>query len=83
MDAELCTCGEVTAGVCVVDTGATVLVVAAVVADTGMALVVETCVVVVFVVATVMDFSEDDVAVVTVGDGAGVAPVEVVTGDGT
>lgn len=73
VDAELCTSSEV----CLLDTGGTVLVVAAVVADTGVAaLVVDTWVVVTLVVVTVMDLSEDggDVVVVTVG-----APVEDVT----
>lgn len=87
VDAELCTCREMTAEVCVVDAGGTVLVVAAVIAatvatDTGVAVVVDTWVVVTLVVATVMDFSGDDVVVVTVGNEAGAAPVEVVSGGG-
>lgn len=81
VDAELCTCSGTTAEVCVVDTGGTVLVAAAVVAaDTGVALAVDTCIVVTTsVVAAVVDFCGDDV-VVTVGNGAGVAPVEVTGG---
>lgn len=87
-EAELCTCGEITADVCVVETGGTVWVVAAVVAttvatDTGVAVVVDTlAVVTIFVVTTVMDFSEDDAVLVTVDNEAGVAPLEVVTGGG-
>lgn len=73
-DSEPCTCREIT--VCVVDTGGAVLVVAAVVAatvDTEVAVVVDAWVDVTSAVATVMDFSGDDV----VGDGAG---VELFTG---
>lgn len=82
LDAELCTCRGITADVCVVQTGGTALVGAAVVAatDSGVAVVVDAWVVVTtVVVATAMDFSGDDVVVVTVGNGAG---VEVVTGGG-
>ncbi len=87
VDARLCPRREMTAEVCKVDTGGTVLigaaevVVAATVAtDTGMTLVIDT-VVVMFVVATVIDFSGDD-GVVTVANGVGVAPEEVDTGVG-
>lgn len=80
MDAELCSCDELTADVCVVDMGGTVAAAAATVAsDTGVASVVDTWVVVMFVVTTVLDSSEDGVAVVTVDDGVCVAPVEIVT----
>lgn len=88
VDAEPSTCRETTSGVCVADTGGTVLVVAAVVAatvatDTGVAVEVDTWKdVTMFVVPTVMDFSGDDVVVVTVGNGAGAAPGDVVTGGG-
>lgn len=76
---ELCTCRGRTAEVCVVDTGGTVGAVAAA-TNTGVALVVDTWVLVTtFVVATVTVCSGDDVDVVTVGNGAGVAPVVVVT----
>lgn len=75
VDAELCE-------VCVAGAGGAVVVVAAAVADTEVAVVVDTCVVVAFVVATVVDFSGGDVVVVTVGNGAGVASVKVVTGGG-
>lgn len=77
VDSELCT-SEMPSEVCLLDTGGTVLVVAAAVADMGVAaLVVDTWVVVTLVVVTVTDFSEDgdDVVVVTVG-----APVDDVTG---
>lgn len=77
MDEELSTGKEMTAEVCVVDTGGTVAAVV-VATDTGVTMGVDTCVVgTTFVVATVKDFS-GDVVVVTVGSGAGVAAVEVV-----
>lgn len=57
-------------------------VVAAVIAvDTGVALAVDTCVVVTTsATATVVDSCGDDVVVVTAGNGADVAPVEVTGG---
>ena len=75
VDEELDTCWEMTADVCVVDTRGT----AGAGTDTGVTLVVDT-----WVVVTVMDFpgDDDDDDGVTVGDGAGVAVVEVVTGGG-
>lgn len=75
MDAEFCTCVEMTAVVCVTDTGKTVLVEAT--DDTEVAVEVDTWVVAQFVVAT--DVSGDDV-VVTVS-GADAAHVDVVTWD--
>lgn len=81
MDAELCSCDEVTADVCVVDMGGTVAA-ATVASNTGVASVVDTWVVVMFAVTTVLDSSEDGVAVVTVDDGVTVAPVQIVTAGG-
>lgn len=77
VDAELPTCRETTADVCVVDTvwAGAAAVAATAATDAGVAVVVDTWVVVTFVVATVMDFSGDGV----VGTGA---PVEVLTGGG-
>lgn len=79
VDAELCSCDEVTVDVCVVDMGGTVAAAATVASDTGVASAVETWVVVMFAVTTVLDSSEDGEAVVTVDDGVFVAPVEIVT----
>ena len=74
VDAELDACWEMTADVCVVDTRGTVVAAT----DTGVTLVVDT-----WVAVTVIDFpGDDDDDVVTVGDGAGVAVVEAVTGGG-
>lgn len=69
--AEFCTCGEMTALLCVMDTGA------AVDAATAATVTVDTCVAVAFVVAA--EDSEGDVVVVTVS-GAGVGSVEAATG---
>lgn len=64
--------------VCVVDTGGTV----AADTDMGLALAAVTWVLMTSVVVTPTACSGEDVVVVTVGNGAGVAPVEVVTGGG-
>lgn len=80
VDAELCTCRGITAEVCVVDTGGTVGAVVAA-TDTRVALVVVPWVLVTtLVVATVTDVIVVSVVVVTIGNGAGVAPAEVVPG---